>query len=128
MHNFLSQNWIKDYQNKWNANETLKNDLKKFNASMKYFVEGNEDISAQVIVADGVVIDSGIANKNEYDFEMWTTIDNWINIAKNELSPKVALLTKKLKFKGSMIVAMKYIGPFETSLKLFGDVPTNWEL
>jgi putative sterol carrier protein len=128
MYNFLSQDWIKDYQNKWNANETLKNGLKKFSASMKYFVEGNEDISAQVIVADGVAIDSGIANKNEYDFEMWTTIDNWINIAKNELSPKVALLTKKLKFKGSMIVAMKHISHFETSLRLFGEVPTNWEL
>lgn len=43
------------------------------------------------------------------------------------MGPRAAMLTKKLKFKGSMITAMKYMGAFEESLRMMGRIPTKWE-
>jgi len=42
------------------------------------------------------------------------------------MGPRAAMLTKKLKFKGSMITAMKYMSAFEESLRLMLKVPTEW--
>ncbi len=49
---------------------------------------------------------------------MWATFDNWKILAKVEMGAKATILTKRLKFKGSMITAIKYMLPFEESLKM----------
>ena len=47
----------------------------------------------------------------------------WRRIRSGELNGRAALLTRKLQFKGSMITAMRYMGPFNVSIALFGKVP-----
>jgi putative sterol carrier protein len=123
---FLSEEWIQLYKDEWNKNDKLVNDLKGFTASIKYFIEGKEDEAVELIVENGVAKSAGKADNKKYDFEMWATYDNWKILAKGEMGPKAAMLTKKLKFKGSMITAMKYMGPFEESLRMMGRVPTEW--
>ncbi|EEP61247.1 MULTISPECIES: SCP2 sterol-binding domain-containing protein [Sulfurihydrogenibium] len=126
MAKFLSEEWIQLYKDEWNKNDKLVNDLKGFTASIKYFIEGKEDEAVELIVENGVAKSAGKADNKKYDFEMWATYDNWKILAKGEMGPKAAMLTKKLKFKGSMITAMKYMGPFEESLRMMGRVPTEW--
>ncbi len=126
MAKFLSEEWIQLYKDEWNKNDKLVNDLKGFTASIKYFIEGKEDEAVELIVENGVAKSAGKADNKKYDFEMWATYDNWKILAKGEMGPKAAMLTKKLKFKGSMITAMKYMGPFEESLRMMGIVPTEW--
>ena len=126
MAKFLSEEWIQLYKDEWNKNDKLVNDLKGFTASIKYFIEGKEDEAVELIVENGVAKSAGKADNKKYDFEMWATYDNWKILAKGEMEPKAAMLTKKLKFKGSMITAMKYMGPFEESLRMMGIVPTEW--
>ena len=126
MAKFLSEEWIQLYKDEWNKNDKLVNDLKGFTASIKYFIEGKEDEAVELLVENGVAKSAGKADNKKYDFEMWATYDNWKILAKGEMGPKAAMLTKKLKFKGSMITAMKYMGPFEESLKMMGRVPTEW--
>jgi putative sterol carrier protein len=126
MAKFLSEEWIQLYKDEWNKNNKLVNDLKGFTASINYFIEGKEDEAVELIVENGVAKSAGKADNKKYDFEMWATYDNWKILAKGEMGPKAAMLTKKLKFKGSMITAMKYMGPFEESLKMMGRVPTEW--
>lgn len=126
MAKFLSEEWIQLYKDEWNKNDKLVNDLKGFTASIKYFIEGKEDEVVELIVENGVAKSAGKADNKKYDFEMWATYDNWKILAKGEMGPKAAMLTKKLKFKGSMITAMKYMGPFEESLRMMGRVPTEW--
>jgi len=126
MPKFLSEEWIKAYAEEWNKNEKLKDGLKKFNATIKYYIEGSDQPPVYVKVEKGKVVESGLAPDMKYDFEMWATPEDWKILATGEMGPKAAMLTKKLKFKGSMITAMKYMGPFEESLKMMSKIPTEW--
>ena len=126
MPKFLTPEWIAEYAHYWNQNETLINSLKNFNARIKYYIEGGDQPPVYIHVEGGEVKNCGIANGGKYDFEMWATPDDWKTIVSGEMGPKAAMLTKKLKFKGSMITAMKYMGPFQESLILMGKVPTEW--
>jgi len=127
MPTFLSEDWIKAYAEEWNKNENLKDALKKFSAKIKYYIDDLNQPPVFIEVKNGEVIDYGIANGEKYDFEMWANLDDWKILATGQMGPKAAMLTKKLKFKGSMIKAMKYMSPFEESLKMMGRVPTEWQ-
>mgnify|MGYP001772983727 CR=1 FL=1 len=128
MYAFLSEEWIKAYADEWNRNEKLRSDLKDFSARIKYYIEGSEDRAVELVVENGVAKSAGLANSHSYDFELWASMENWKKLATGEMGPKAAMLTKRLKFKGSMITAMKYMSAFEESLKMMGKVPTSWNL
>ncbi len=124
---FLSEEWIKAYAEEWNNNQKLRDSLKSFSATIKYFVEGNEGDAVAIEVKNGEVVQAGKADPNKkYDFELWATPENWQKLAKGEMGPRAAMLTKRLKFKGSMITAMKYMSAFEESLRMMSRVPTEW--
>ena len=126
MYKFLSEDWIRAYAEEWNKNEKLKSDLKDFSASIKYYVEGKEGEAVELIVDKGVAKSAGKANSHSYDFELWASPENWKKLATGEMGPRAAMLTKRLKFKGSMITAMKYMSAFEESLSMMSKVPTLW--
>ncbi len=128
MHKFLSEDWIKAYMEEWNKNEKLKSDLKDFSASIKYYIEGKEHEAVELIVENGIAKSAGKANAYKYDFELWASPDNWKRLATGEMGPRSAMLTKRLKFKGSMITAMKYMSAFEESLRMMSRIPTSWDL
>jgi putative sterol carrier protein len=73
-------------------------------------------------------VEAGRADSRDYDFELWASLDNWKKLATGDMGPKAAMLTKRLKFKGSMITAMKYMSAFEDSLKMMGNIPTDWDI
>ncbi len=126
MYRFLSEEWIKAYAEEWNKNEKLKSELKDFSASIKYYVEGREEDAVELIVDKGIAKSAGRANSHKYDFELWASLENWKRLATGEMGPRAAMLTKRLKFKGSMITAMKYMSAFEESLRMMSKVPTLW--
>lgn len=128
MHKFLSEDWIKAYMEEWNKNEKLKSDLKNFSASIKYYIEGKENNAVELIVEKGIAQSAGKANNHKYDFELWASLENWKKLATGEMGPRAAMLTKRLKFKGSMITAMKYMTSFEESLRMMSRIPTDWNV
>ncbi|MFN4320011.1 MAG: SCP2 sterol-binding domain-containing protein [Aquificaceae bacterium] len=128
MYKFLSEDWIRAYMEEWNKNEKLKSDLKDFSASIKYYVEGKEGEAVELIVDKGLAKSAGKANSDKYDFELWASLENWKKLATGEMGPRAAMLTKRLKFKGSMITAMRYMTSFEESLRMMSKVPTDWNI
>lgn len=128
MYKFLSEEWIKAYADEWNKNEKLKKDLKDFSASIKYYVEEKDEDAVELIVEKGIAKSAGKADNKKYDFELWASLENWKKLATGEMGPRAAMLTKRLKFKGSMITAMKYMGAFEESLRMMSTVATDWNL
>lgn len=128
MYRFLSEDWIRAYMEEWNRNMKLRENLKDFSALIKYFIEGRENEAVFLEVKQGEAVDCGRANEGRaYDFELWATQDNWKKLATGDMGPRAAMLTKRLKFKGSMITAMKYMGAFEESLRMMGRIPTSWD-
>lgn len=112
----------------WNKNEKLRSDLKDFSATIKYYIEGKEKGAVELIVEKGVAKSAGSADSKKHDFELWASLENWKKLATGEMGPRAAMLTKRLKFKGSMITAMKYMSAFEESLRMMSKVPTSWDL
>lgn len=128
MHKFLSEEWIKQYAQLWNENEKLRRELKDFSASILYYIEGQRDKAVELKVEKSEVVKAGLANSQEYDFELWANLQNWKKLASGEMGPRAAMLTKRLKFKGSMITAMKCMSAFEESLRLMSKVETSWDV
>lgn len=128
MYRFLSQEWIRAYADQWNRNERLKSDLKDFSASIKYYIEGKDKEAVELIVEKGIAKSAGNADNKKYDFELWASLENWKKLATGEMGPRAAMLTKRLKFKGSMITAMKYMTAFEESLRMMSRIPTDWNI
>lgn len=123
MDDFLTAAWAERYKNAWNRDETLIKGLQGFSALIEYGWEDGSRPSAFLKVENGVVVATAFANApGKPDFVMKASPDNWQRLREGTLSGRAALLTKKLKFQGSMITAMRYMGPFEASLALLGSI------
>jgi putative sterol carrier protein len=123
MDDFLSAAWADRYKELWNRKETLVNGLKGFSALIEYGWEDGSRPSAYLEVQDGKAIATGFGEApRKPDFVMKASPENWQRLREGTLSGRAALLTKKLKFQGSMITAMKYMGPFEQSIAMLGEV------
>jgi len=126
VHAFLTPEWTGDYRDVWNANARLREGLREFSATIKYFVEGAEHDAVELVVEHGEATGAGPAGRASYDFELWASPENWRRLATGDLGPRAAMLTKRLKFKGSMVVATRNMGGFEESLRTMAGVPTSW--
>lgn len=121
MDDFLSAAWVERYHALWNRHGELAAGLKGFHALIEYGWEDGSKPSAFLRVEDGQAVATawGTAPAKP-DFVMKASVENWQRLIDGTLSGRAALLTKKLKFQGSMITAMKYMGPFEKSIALLG--------
>lgn len=123
MDDFLSAEWIKRYQALWNQQGDLVDGLKGFDALIEYGMEDDSKPSVFLRVEDGRAVASAWKDApGKPDFVMKASTENWQRLREGSLSGRAALLTKKLKFQGSMITAMRYMGPFEKSIALLGKV------
>ncbi|PJC02841.1 MAG: sterol-binding protein [Gallionellales bacterium CG_4_9_14_0_8_um_filter_59_50] len=120
---FFSAKWIEHYKKMWNENRELVEGLSGFSALIEYGWVDGEKPSAFLRVDNGraVAASHGVA-PSKPDFVMKATPEIWSAICDGSLSGRAALLTRKLKFQGSMITAMKYMGAFEKSIQLLGKV------
>jgi putative sterol carrier protein len=118
---FLTPQWIERYKTLWNEQDSLVQGLKGFSALIEYGWEDGSRPSVFLEVKDGVAVATffGVPPRKP-DFVMKASEENWQRLREGTLSGRAALLTKKLKFQGSMITAMKYMGPFELSIALLG--------
>lgn len=121
MEDFLSAAWIERYKELWNKDASLTAGLRGFTALIEYGWEDGSRPSAYLRVEDGVAVATAFGEApGKPDFVMKASRENWQRLREGSLSGRAALLTKKLKFQGSMITAMKYMGPFEASIALLG--------
>ena len=126
MAKFLSEQWIKAYQERWNNDREIRHGLRNIDTTMKYWVQGEESGAVFIRLKRGKAVEAGRAVNGRYDYEMWATEADWKRIASGELGPKRAMAMQKLKFKGSMVTAMLHIGPFGRSLNMMSEVETEW--
>lgn len=120
---FLSPQWMDRYRQLWNEDKDLVAGLGGFTAWIEYGWEQDDKPSVFLRVEDGVAKDARTGSlAQKPDFVMKANAENWQRLRDGSLSGRAALLTKKLKFQGSMIAAMKYMNPFNRSIELIGKV------
>lgn len=120
---FLSEAWIVSYFERWKNTPSLIEGLNGFSALIEYGWDGIDKPSAFLRVVNGAPTQCYFASAPAApDFIMKAKPEIWDKMRKGELSGRAALLSRKLKFQGSMITAMKFMTPFNASIELIGRV------
>ncbi|VAW63404.1 hypothetical protein MNBD_GAMMA08-28 [hydrothermal vent metagenome] len=123
--------WIEHYAQAWNNEPGLADALGKinFNSVIGYGFDGDESPMAYIDVQNGEVVESGIYDGQELNWDLRASKDNWAKWAKKPpgmMGLGVAYTTKKLKFiKGdyaAMIKDPRMAGPFIKSFGVMGQV------
>lgn len=126
--NFLSTEWCNSYAEAWKNNDELKKGLKRFSGNFVYRVSDKEDeiIPLQVNIEKGEVTYHGVLNGDKIEFDMWASLEGWRKVVQGELGVKRAMMTPGFGFKGSKIKAAMYMGSFEKSIKMMGEIDTQF--
>ena len=136
----LSEDWAKAVCAEWNKDEVLSKGLKdsgwvsttKNNRGFRIIEIYRADCPASPHVQlklqdkDGKAMceGSGPMFDKDWDFLMYAETKDWVAMGKGDVGPMGGMMTGKLSFKGSMIEAMKNMGPFKNFLLLFGKIPS----
>ena len=124
----LSESWIKLYMEVWNGDESLVQSLAPLSGVVEYGILGTDQPHVQIEVKDGRILSAGEKGDKEADFVLESKAEMWKKIAMGKQGVKSALVTKKIKFKGPLSLAMKLIGGLTNSVLLFGKVDTDWDV
>ena len=124
----LSESWIELYMEVWNGDESLVQSLAPLSGVVEYGILGTDQPHVQIEVKDGRILSAGEKGDKEADFVLESKAEMWKKIAMGKQGVKSALVTKKIKFKGPLSLAMKLIGGLTNSVLLFGKVDTDWDV
>jgi putative sterol carrier protein len=127
---FMSEEWIKAVADQWNTNDLItRQDLKNFNESWEYYIEDRPNLPHMMIIFQaGKIVFAGKKDYRKCDFAMSATLENWKKILNKELSGKMAVISGKLNFKGSIFTAFKYKNSIDIYLKILGSIPVDFKI
>ena len=129
MADLFSEEWIKSFQEQWNAESELSDALAKinFNSTIAYGFDGEDTPRSVLIVENGKATGAEIYNGQELSWDLRATFDNWNKwMAKppGMMGLGMAYTSRKLKFNvgdyGAMIKDPRMAGPFIKSFTVMG--------
>lgn len=125
----MDENWVKKYQEEFNKDETVAKGLSDFSALVEMGILDGDKRNFQVVVQNGKITYSGpVQEGKKPDFKIYANRDVWKNIAEKKQGVKAAIITRKIKFEGSMTVAMKYLSGLTGALQVYGKIPTDYNI
>ena len=113
---FPSVEWLKEFENKLNADERYAQVARNWEGDMYFLIEPDEILKTQVIMyldlwhgkCRGTEITSDVSNHSPV-FTLKAGYTNFARVLKGELDPMQAMLTRKLDVKGNMAVMMRNV-------------------
>lgn len=125
----MDENWVKKYQEEFNKDEALVKSLSDFSALVEMGILDGDKRNFQVVVQNGKITYSGpLQEGKKPDFRIYANKDLWKNIAEKKQGVKGAIVTRKIRLEGSMIVAMKYLSGLTGALQMYGKIPTDYNI
>ena len=131
MADLFSSDWMAKYQDVWNNEAELSDELAKigFNSTIGYGFDGEENPAGVLTVENGKAVASGAYAGEQLNWDLRASADQWQKwIAKpmGMMGLGMAYTTRKLKFnKGdysAMIKDPRMAGPFIKSFAVMKDV------
>jgi hypothetical protein len=131
MSELFSEEWIKTYAEQWNAEPDLSGKLEKidFSSSIAYGFDGEEQPRCYIKVENGKVVESGVYDGQEINWDLRAAPDTWQKWLKKPpgmMGMGMAYTSRKLKFQvgdyAAMIKDPRMAGPFIKSFAVMGRV------
>jgi putative sterol carrier protein len=124
----LSPEWMKSYAQLWNDTEATREGLKKLSMVIEYRLAEDEKRAGQIQVVNGEVVRAGApADGVKPEFVLTAKAEDWQRLGAGELAAAKAMVTRKVKFRGPMAVAMANLPSLEAAMKMFGEIDdTDW--
>lgn len=131
MADMFSGDWMAGYQEAWNSEPDLSDELAKigFNSVIGYGFDGDADPIGVLTVENGKAVSSGAYSGEELNWDLRASADNWQKwMAKppGMMGLGMAYTSRKLKFNkgdyGAMIKDPRMAGPFIKSFAVMGKV------
>lgn len=124
----LSSEWMQSYATLWNSTEATRDGLKKLSMVIEYRLAEDEKRAGQIEVVNGEVVRAGApAPGVKPEFVLTAGSDVWKRLGDGDLAAAKAMVTRKVKFRGPMAVAMAHLPSLEAAMRMFGQVEdTDW--
>ncbi len=129
MSELFSEEWMKSYQNVWNAESGIAADLEKigFNSTIGYGFKGDDKPTGVIVVESGKVVSAGAYNGEDLNWDLRAdkaTWEKWISKPPGMMGLGMAYTSKKLQFLvgdyGAMMKDPRMAGPFMKSFAAMG--------
>ena len=129
MAELFSEEFMKHFQDKWNADPDLAGALEQigFNSTIGYGFDGEDKPRGVLKVENGRVVSAGPYADEELNWDLRASPDNWskwLQKPPGMMGLGMAYTSRKLKFKvgdyGAMIKDPRMAGPFVKSFSAMG--------
>ncbi|MGD9386118.1 MAG: SCP-2 sterol transfer family protein [Thioalkalispiraceae bacterium] len=131
MSDLFSNEWMAKYQDAWNSESELSDELAKigFNSVIGYGFDDDDTPTGVLTVENGKAISAGAYNGEELNWDLRASLDNWqkwMSKPPGMMGLGMAYTSRKLKFnKGdytAMIKDPRMAGPFIKSFAVMGQI------
>jgi putative sterol carrier protein len=126
----LSPEWMKSYGELWNTTDATRQGLGKLSMVVEYRLAEDESRVGQIEVVNGEVVRAGAPVEGvKPEFVLTAKVETWQKLGKGELPAAKAMVTRKVKFRGPMSVALANLPGLEAAMKMFGGIDdTDWSV
>lgn len=129
MADLFSDEWMKGYMDRWNADPELAGALEAigFNSNIGYGFDGEDQPRGVIKVQNGKVVEAGSYDGSELNWDLRASQENWqkwLDKPPGMMGLGAAYTTRKLKFNvgdyGAMVKDPRMAGPFIKSFAAMG--------
>lgn len=126
----LSEEWMQSYAELWNGTDATRTGLKELSMVIEYRLAEDPDRVGQIEVVNGEVVRAGVpAEGVKAEYVLTAKAEDWKRLGTGDLPTAKAMVTRKVKFRGPMAVAMAHLPSLDAAMKMFGQIDdTDWSV
>lgn len=129
MAKFFEMEWAQLFKTALEESEKFKKESAGFTAWVSLILLPEDNIkprALRVYFNNCKVENMEVQSFKKSDFYLASNLKNWILIGNGKLDPIKAILIGRVKFKGDLRTAIKYISAIRTAISLLKYIPTEF--
>jgi putative sterol carrier protein len=120
---------MQEYAGLWNDTPATREGTSELDMVILFRLAEDETRAGRIKIVKGEAVESGPPKDGEKpDYTMTAKAEDWQRLGSGDLDPTRALLGRKVKFRGPLMVAMNHLPALEESMRMFGRIDTDWSV